>query len=494
MPGPPRLTTFTPLPPEPNGIADYAHELLGGLAAHYDCVAACEDWLARAPDGVAVVDAALAHRGLGAEARVLHQLGNNAGHGFVLRALRRLPGVVTLHDPGLLHLHEVTGEGREAILAGMASALPGLAEGFGRQLRDHGVQSRANHLLFDLAGGVLAASRAVVVHSRFARDRLRLAHGAAATEHVVVIPHLLPARPMPGREAARARLGIGAAEFLVVTAGFGTAPKRFDWLIAALALALERGAALRWIHAGAERPAEFPLSARLAEHPALLDHARVTGYLGEAALNDHIAAADVLVALRFPSAGESSGPIARGLAAGACCIVSDTGAYAELPRDAVLHIPLAGTVPLLAAALVALAAAPDRARAIGAAGQRFAREAMALPVIARAYATVIEAGRDRPPRQRPEAAGPGPLLVLPAWPVPDRTAIAAALAAQPGPCRLLLAVPGLEALATLSLETPGLLATVLPPHARLRQVRVQAAPTPGLLLEIAAPAMPAAGG
>jgi hypothetical protein len=41
-----RLTAFTPLPPERNGIADYAAILLGALADHYDCEAACADWLA----------------------------------------------------------------------------------------------------------------------------------------------------------------------------------------------------------------------------------------------------------------------------------------------------------------------------------------------------------------------------------------------------------------------------------------------------------------
>ena len=54
------------------------------------------------------------------------------------------------------------------------------------------LSTRANHLLFDLAAEVLARSRAVVVHSGFALRRLRLTHGAAATAHVAVIPHLLP--------------------------------------------------------------------------------------------------------------------------------------------------------------------------------------------------------------------------------------------------------------------------------------------------------------
>ncbi len=35
-----RLTAFTPLPPERNGIADYAAILLGALAEHYGCEAA----------------------------------------------------------------------------------------------------------------------------------------------------------------------------------------------------------------------------------------------------------------------------------------------------------------------------------------------------------------------------------------------------------------------------------------------------------------------
>src|SRR3712207_3239710 len=141
------LTVWTPLPPERNGIADYAFTLLGALADHYECRAACDEWLAEAPAGVPVVDAALAHRDAGA--RVLHQIGNNPGHGFVLRALRRVPGVTTLHDPGLLYLYETAGEDAATIRAGMRPGLPGLAAIYGRHQRDHRIQTRANHLLFD---------------------------------------------------------------------------------------------------------------------------------------------------------------------------------------------------------------------------------------------------------------------------------------------------------------------------------------------------------
>ena len=476
-----RLTAFTPLPPERNGIADYAAILLGALADHYDCEAACVDWLAQAPPGVAVADPALAHR-CAAEGRALHQIGNNPGHGFVLEALRAVPGVSTLHDPGLLHLRQATGAPRETLLAGLRDTPPAFAR-YARQVAAEGRWSRADHLLFDMAGEVLARSRAVAVHSRFARNRLRVLHGEAATAHVEVIPHLLPPLAVPSREEARTRLGIPPDTFLVCTAGFATAAKRFDWLIAALDLAAERGAAALWVHAGAERPEEFPLAAAIAERPAVRDRARIVGYLSEAALTDHVAAADALVNLRFPSAGESSGSLARGFAAGVCCVVSDTGAYAELPRDAVLHVPLAGAVPALAEALAALAANPNRAAEIGERGRRFAEAEMALPAVALRYRALTEASRDRPVAA-PRRAAPAAPVVLALGPDLTPAAVTRALRGAEGPCRLLLTTPDLGALADLSLERPALLDALLPPWATLRAVRVLDGPRPALLLDL----------
>lgn len=475
-----RLTAFTPLPPEQNGIADYAATLLGALARHYDCEAACEDWLADAPPGVAVVDPALAHRAIaGGDGRVLHQLGNNPGHGFVLEALRHVPGVTTLHDPGLLHLRQTAGATRDTLLAGLRGAPPALAR-YARGVAAEDRWSRADHLLFDMAGEVLARSRAVAVHSRFARNRLRALHGEAAAAHVEVIPHLLPPFAVPPREGARARLGVPPDAFLVCTAGFATAAKRFDWLMEAL----EAVPAAHWVHAGAERPEEFPLSAAIAERPALRGRARIAGYLSEAALTDHVAAADALVNLRFPSAGESSGSLARGFAAGVPCVVSDTGAYAELPRDAVLHVPLAGAARALAEALAALAADPARARAIGEAGRRFASTEMALPAVALRYRALIEASRGRPVASRPATPAKPVALALALGPGLTAAAVARALGGVEGPCRLLLAAPDLVSLADLSLERPGLLDGLLPPWAALRAVRVLDGPRAGLLLDV----------
>ena len=303
----------------------------------------------------------------------------------------------------------------------------------------------------------------MVVHSGFALRRLRLTHGAAATAHVAVIPHLLPPGQPPSRAAARARLGIAEGEFLVVTAGFASGAKRLDWVLAAL----EALPGPRWIHAGVVEP---KLAGRIAAR------ARITGHLDPAGFDDHIAAADALVNLRFPSAGESSGSLARGFAAGVCCLVSDTAAYAELPREAVIHLPLTGGAAALAEALAGLLANPDRASGIGAAGRRHAMAEMALPAVAARYRAVIEAARDRPVAP-PAATAPGPLLRA----VADRGQIAAALAGQAGACRLRIEVPDLAELAELSLAPAGFLGTLLPVGAAVRAVRVEPA---ALLLDL----------
>jgi hypothetical protein len=52
-----RLVVFTPMPPRPNGIADYSYELLAGLAREFDCTVVVEDGTGNslAPPGVTVI-------------------------------------------------------------------------------------------------------------------------------------------------------------------------------------------------------------------------------------------------------------------------------------------------------------------------------------------------------------------------------------------------------------------------------------------------------
>src|SRR3954451_18469053 len=101
-----------------------------------------------------------------------------------------------------------------------------------------------------------------------------------------------------------------------------------------------------------------------------------------------MARCDVLVNLLYPTMGETSGSVIRGLSLGKAMIVSDVGWFAELPGDAVLKVPVDEfEVPLLAAALELAA---DQQEALGREARRLAEREHALGHVADLYVAALE--------------------------------------------------------------------------------------------------------
>jgi glycosyltransferase involved in cell wall biosynthesis len=476
------LSIFSPLPPEENGIADYTFHLLRPLSRLFECTAFVEDQNAIAPPDVMLCDALQAFRYLGPGSKILHQLGNNPGHIFVLEALRNWGGVTTLHDQNLHYLYEVAGTSKAAMLPRMTATSFDLGLTYARHWREENLKSLSNYVLFDMLDETLAASDAVIVHSEFAKRRLVLLYGQERCQRVEVIPHLaLPFNPGDPREAV-ARLRIPAGVPLIVTSGFATNAKRFDWLIAALHEVAGRGVEFFWVHAGKEKPEEFGLSEFLERYPLVKDRSRITGYLTEDDLNSYISACDILVNLRFPSVGESSGTLARAMAVGKCCVVSNTAAYADLPKDAVAHAPVFNSVPHLVGILQSLLVQPALRAAFGEGAKRLVQQEWAPDRVAAKYANVLQDTTfDR-------KFGAGARLLsatarVMRFPIGAQTQqadVVKALGPFAGPIELEFEVESLEKLAEYSLSTPRLLAKFLPPAFQIDSITLQreaAAPT-----------------
>jgi hypothetical protein len=96
----------------------------------------------------------------------------------------------------------------------------------------------------------------------------------------------------------------------------------------------------------------------------------------------------VLVNLRSPTMGETSGSVIRGLALGKAMLVSDAGWFSELPDDVVLKIPVDEyEVPTVAGALELAAA---HAVELGSAARRFVAREHDLGRVADAYTAALE--------------------------------------------------------------------------------------------------------
>jgi glycosyltransferase involved in cell wall biosynthesis len=268
----------------------------------------------------------------------LYQVGNNTYHAAIVeRALLR-PGVVTLHDVVLHHLLQ------ERTLA------HGDLDGYVKALvADHGWIGGAVSLvprwhgygrsaLFALPAHrtLLERQRGVVVHSAWARDVLR-EEGIATPAEVVPMPMPVPAAPDAAAGAGfRARHRIPADALVLGSLGFQTPIKRTDVVLRALAApGLER---VHLVVGGAASPA-IDLEA-IAGELGVAERVRITGFLEADQYEAAIAACDLCVNLRYPTAGETSAALLRVAAHGRPVLVSDFGQFAELPGEIAIRVPL----------------------------------------------------------------------------------------------------------------------------------------------------------
>jgi glycosyltransferase involved in cell wall biosynthesis len=373
-----KVAYFSPMPPEPSGIADYSALLLPALRERVE-VDVVQRGKKRPPRGTDLC---------------LYHVGNNPeAHGWIVDALRRRPGVVVLHDFVLHHL--------------VAGLTVGRGDGHGyldAMEREHGVVGRllAHGVLdkripplwenrpqdFPLAGEVLGHASGLVVHSRYVRERAREAGYAG---RIWVVAH--PAWPVP--RIAPERVG-GAPVFGVF--GNVNQSKRVPQLLEAFTRVRGEHRDATLLLVGATAP-NFDLDRRLQrlglDGAGVIRHDRVD----EERLWALMAACDAVVSLRSPTMGETSGVAIRALSLGKPLVVSANGWFAELPQDVALKVPVDDReADTLTAALELLASRPDVRAAMGERATVLAQRDHDLGRVAELYAAACE-----------EAAGGGPV-------------------------------------------------------------------------------------
>ena len=391
------LHHHTPLPPARNGIADYAARVNDALAGRVALTCVNENPFSVVPQGVEITDPMQIDRQDDPGAIPLYQIGNNGDHAGIFREALRRPGVVVLHDLRLFYLHELMNLPRHTFEAMMRVSNPIMArlraDDVVRKSRKFGT----DYSVFDMVWGVLQRSRGIVVHSDYARSVLLRNYGAALADRIAVIPHFAIAPKPTDVAAVRARLGLGEDTRLIVTSGFATKVKRFDWVADAVKALIAAGHDVHWLHAGAEKREEFDLTGLIDADERLARHATITGFLSEEDLDEYISAADVVINLRFPSVGESSGTLARALAAGRCCLVTKTAAYDSYPDNVVVKVPPFDAANGLYAPLEALLRAPEARAAFGANARRYCDSRLSMENYVADLLEVCEAAATRAP-------------------------------------------------------------------------------------------------
>ena len=336
------MAWFSPLPPVRTGLSVHSRELLCRLG-ETDAIDVFVDdgvvdearGLSRLPESVVIrpaLDFVWRARRAPYDLTV-YQLGNSAHHAYQWPYLFRHPGLLVLHDG---HLHH----SRAAALmhqrrhhdyrAEFAACHPDASE----DAAELAIAGFDSHLYYywPFTRLVVGASKLTAVHTRALRDDLAAESPEARVEYVHLAHGTLVLPEEATRRSREVRARYGIEPDTVVFGCFGglTPEKRVAPILAAFE-AIRHRLPPSVLLLGGEAPSYYDLRGDIARYD--LDRlVFVTGYVeDEDDLTSLIAASDITLNLRWPTAREVSGPWLRSLAAGRCSIVSALAHLAGIP-------------------------------------------------------------------------------------------------------------------------------------------------------------------
>jgi glycosyltransferase involved in cell wall biosynthesis len=342
------IAWFSPLPPLKSGIGEYSVQLLPFVQEEATVTAVSpapgsfrkihpppgiewmtpQKWMAK-PQGDQVP---------------IYHLGNNAFHRYCYEAALKRPGVSVFHDIVMHHmLADVLVENGPHKHWDIYERI--LRDEYGETgtrlaaLRQRHIATDFEKFLFPLFAHIAKRSRVVVVHSEEMRDRIAW---DVPNVPIHVIPHFAP--PVPDelknmtKESARRELRLPKDAPIVGFLGYVTLPKQPEAVIEGFAQLAKRRPDARLALVGRDHT-----GGRLTtwlDRPELKGKVRLTGFVDLIEFYKYLLAVDVVVNLRYPTVVESSGTNARALAEGRPLVVSNVGAFAELPDDACCKIEI----------------------------------------------------------------------------------------------------------------------------------------------------------
>ncbi|MBI1357955.1 MAG: methyltransferase domain-containing protein [Acidobacteria bacterium] len=359
-----KLAVFTPLRPVKSGIADYSAALLPEIARHAEVTVFVDGAYEPEPFPPELGIRVRNFREYRPEEfdETLYQFGNNPFHIYVYDTALRHPGVALLHELNLHHLvadatikrDDWDGYLREVAYEGTPEDVA-----FSRRVRALEVGPDYEGLLLNKR--VLEAAKAVIVHSDYMVERVR---EAAAGLPVHRIPHGAWI-PEVDRLRYRAKLGLDETNPLIGIFGFLKPYKRIRESLRAMRRLVRVEPRARMILVGEEHP-EFPVR-RMVDDLGLSEYVRHIDYAPIDDFVQYLGACDICLNLRYPSVGETSGTLLRALGLGRAVIVSDVGAFADLPDEVCLKVPVGpGETDLIFEYLNLLIARPEVRQALGA--------------------------------------------------------------------------------------------------------------------------------
>jgi len=365
-----KIGYFSPLNPIKSGVADYSEELLeylsgyGKIELFVDDYEPSSEWL---HDSFRIHNFRRIYENHGKndfDVNIYH-MGNNDHHSYIHSVLLEYPGIVVLHEPMLHHFvfSQTVGNNR---INEYIRELDYCYKSERDVVVKTTLEARDENSWYDypLLNRIVDSSLGVIVHSDFAKGIVLDVNPRAMVRKICHHYAPPPTGQMRSPELLREVLGVAPGDFLFGSLGYITASKRIDVVLNVIAALKKAGYPVKLLLVGKLLPGCEAL--RSIEDLGLQNDVIVTGFVDTRTFREYLTVPDAFIALRHPSAGETSGSVIKMMGAGKPIILSDHHAFSEVPDDCCLKVSTGVNEEVeLREKLLTLVEDPELSREIG---------------------------------------------------------------------------------------------------------------------------------
>lgn len=334
-----RVAYLSPWPPLKNGIADYSYSLVKELQN------LCELFIfyPEQEDLSDTIDSCLNIPVLPISSFrnyqdlfdiVIYHIGNNLAHVDIYELAWEIPGIVVIHDYNIhpFFQHFYIKKNQEWLYRKALYWYGERGQSAWKKYKQTGEKS--NIFDFPLTEALAARSKAVIVHNQWTAKKFN----ASGLRNVFSSHHGAHIRSFVSQEQ---RIQIYNAfnldenSFYVGVFGFINLHKRLEPIIASISKLVLEGYPIVLLIVGEINDTRVNINDLMEMYKLSLENLIHTSYVDSDSFDKYISICDVLINLRYPTLGESSGSLFRSLAFGIPSIVSNINQFSELPNSIV---------------------------------------------------------------------------------------------------------------------------------------------------------------
>lgn len=261
--------------------------------------------------------------------KIIYHMGNNTIHEYIYQTLLKHPGITVLHDyvlhPFIQHITVLKGD-NHSYLKAMRSAYGQTGEAIARKYVE-GVHTPIDFSKYPLNEIVIRSSENVIVHSYYVKNMLN------NYSHICVIPLGRHAVEISSQsiDANKRELNLDDDLTILGILGFINPNKRINIVLDTFKTLVTKFPNLLLLIVGEINTTFRKELLQYIKELKIEKSVRIIGYVEEDIYLKYLSCIDIVLNLRFPTMGETSGTLLDAMAFKKSVTVSNIGSYKEYP-------------------------------------------------------------------------------------------------------------------------------------------------------------------